>query len=244
MEFIRDYYSPAYKDLKVDFLSCRLVIDLLNDPYSFLQMIRANLEGKEDTIVYFEVPHTEHNLAELCIWNFVYEHRSWFTQESLGHFFQLYGFEVLDIRPCWHNEFWAIEARPSTTKAIVSDEPDENIYKLVKGLSHALEQLREKSKNRLEAFSSAGKKVSAWGAGSRAVTFFNMFDVLDQVPEIVDINKNRQGKYLPGSGQKVISPEQLPAIKPDVVIITNPTYADEIKGQVRALGLDPEFWVI
>ena len=242
--FIRDYYSPKYKNQKVDFLSCRLVIDLLNDPFAFLRMVRDNLNGQEDAIVYFEVPHAEHNLKELCIWNFVYEHRSWFTQNSLKQTFELCGFEVLDIHPCWHKEFLAIEARPGSIKQEHSFRPDQEVHQLVMGLSQALDQLKAETENRLDKLRKEGKKLSAWGAGSRAVTFFNMFDTNDWVSEIVDINKNRQGKYLPGSGQKVIAPDQLRAINPDLLIITNPTYADEIKAQVKALGLEPEFWVI
>lgn len=98
--------------------------------------------------------------------------------------------------------------------------------------------------NKIEELKSKNQRVAAWGAGARAVTFFNLFDCTALVPFIVDINSRRHEKFLPGSGQKIISPDKLLDFSPDLVIITNPTYADEIKLQVAGLGLNPKFWVL
>ncbi len=47
--------------------------------------------------------------------------------------------------------------------------------------------------------------------------------------------------FLPRTGYKVEPPERLLEYRPDIVLITNPTYAEEIKAQTRALGLNPKF---
>ncbi len=73
---------------------------------------------------------------------------------------------------------------------------------------------------------------------------FNLFDLKKVVPFIVDINIKRQGKYLPGSGQAIVSPEFVAEYQPDLIIITNPTYAKEITTHVRKLGVDPDFWIL
>ena len=89
-----------------------------------------------------------------------------------------------------------------------------------------------------------GIKTIAWGAGARAVTFFNLFELLTEVPFIIDINSNRHGKYLPGGGQEIVSPKFMKDYLPDLVIITNPTYAEEIKAHISEMDLTPNYWVL
>ena len=99
-------------------------------------------------------------------------------------------------------------------------------------------------RSRIKRIRQSNQKTIAWGAGARAVTFFNLFDIKEEVPFIIDINDKRHGKYLPGSGQKIVNPEFILEYQPDLLIITNPTYADEIKAQASDLGIHPEFWVL
>lgn len=244
VNFLREYYSRDHAHLQVDFLICRLVIDLLNDPFGFLKTVRENLENQRDCIVYFEVPNTDFNLDELCIWNLVYEHKSWYTPETLSYFFELCGFETLDIYPCWKNEFLAIEARPKDVIEKPVPTLRQALQQKTERLKNALAEIKLESTKKLQYLQSSNRSVVAWGAGARAVSFFNLFEEADYISHIVDINAKRQGKYLPGTGQLVIKPEELPELAPDCVLITNPTYAEEIKGQVRELGLEPEFWVL
>lgn len=112
ISFIKDYYSEKYQYFEVDFIACRLVIDLLGDPIDFLKILRRNLESRSKTIVYFEVPNAQYTFGEMVIWNVVYEHRSWFSEDSLAYLFEKTGFEVLNVAPCWQDEFLGIEVRP------------------------------------------------------------------------------------------------------------------------------------
>jgi hypothetical protein len=61
---------------------------------------------------------------------------------------------------------------------------------------------------------------------------------------VVDINPERQGQYLPATGQVVVSPQHLAEYRPDTLIITNPTYTNEIERQVQQLGVACEFLVL
>jgi hypothetical protein len=59
---------------------------------------------------------------------------------------------------------------------------------------------------------------------------------------VVDVNPRKQGLYTPCTAHRVIAPEQLRHIKPDVVIVMNPVYADEIRLTLDGLGLAPEIF--
>jgi hypothetical protein len=67
-------------------------------------------------------------------------------------------------------------------------------------------------------------------------------NIREEIPYVVDINPNKWGMYVAGSGQKIVPPEFLTEFRPDTVIIVNPIYKDEIARAVHALGLDVEFW--
>jgi Cys-tRNA synthase (O-phospho-L-seryl-tRNA:Cys-tRNA synthase) len=49
---------------------------------------------------------------------------------------------------------------------------------------------------------------------------------------IVDVNPDKQGGFIPGSGHKVISPNDLP--QSGSVIIMNENYTEEIKKQISS----------
>jgi hypothetical protein len=56
----------------------------------------------------------------------------------------------------------------------------------------------------------------------------------------VDINPHRHGKYVPGLGREIRSPEYLKTVDPGVVIVMNRIYAREIGEQLSGMGLEPE----
>ena len=89
-----------------------------------------------------------------------------------------------------------------------------------------------------------GRRPIAWGAGEHGIGFLSILDIREQMPYIVDINPHRVGKSIPGTGQKVVAPEFLVEYKPDVLIITNRTYQNEIQEHARKLGVKCDFLVL
>jgi hypothetical protein len=89
-----------------------------------------------------------------------------------------------------------------------------------------------------------GVRAIPWGAGEHGIGFVNILNIQQQMPFIVDINPSRVGKYLPGTGQKVVAPEFMVEYKPDLLIITNPTYKTEIEDHTRKLGVRCDFLVL
>ncbi len=68
-----------------------------------------------------------------------------------------------------------------------------------------------------------------WGAGSRGVQFLTFADPDHQLAAVVDINPRKWGRYLPITAHRVDAPESLTA-SAQAVIITNPSYRDEVGG--------------
>ena len=55
---------------------------------------------------------------------------------------------------------------------------------------------------------------------------------------MVDINPAKQGKFAAGTGHEIVGPDHLRNEPPDVVLVMNPVYLDEISESVRQMGID------
>jgi hypothetical protein len=75
-------------------------------------------------------------------------------------------------------------------------------------------------------------KIAVWGAAGRAISLLCQLGWDDSIVRYaVDIDADKQNKYMPITGQKIISPKEIIEWKPEVVIIANPNYVEEIKAQ-------------
>ena len=84
------------------------------------------------------------------------------------------------------------------------------------------------------------EKVVVWGAGSKGITFLNMMTDGEGIDYIIDQNPAKIGKFVAGSGQQIQSPDFLAEYRPDMVIVMNPLYRDEIAQRLSGMGLTPE----
>jgi hypothetical protein len=65
----------------------------------------------------------------------------------------------------------------------------------------------------------------------------------DHVGCVVDINPVRQGNYLAHIGVRIDPPDRLVEFRPDLILISNSAFADEIRQQASVLGLSADFEV-
>jgi len=246
--FIQDYYSDRYAQHAGDLVCCRQVIDHLGSPKDFLQMVRALIGNKTDTVVYFEVPNPERRLLQFMPWNVGYEHGSWFFPESFRLFFELCGFTVKNIAPCHHGDYLGIEAIPApparTTEKPAVQEQISRWATDLKSLASRFEKEVTAWKERLARMERERVRAIPWGAGEHGIGFLNILNIQQLMPFIVDINPGRVGKFLPGTGQHVVAPEFLGEYQPDLIIVTNRTYQAEIKEHARKLGVECDYLVL
>jgi len=95
-------------------------------------------------------------------------------------------------------------------------------------------------KQKLERAASQGRRPVIWGAGSKCVALLGALGGGAQVEYVVDINPHKHGKYLPGTGHEILSPEFLAAYRPELVVAMNPIYRDEIAADLSRRGIHAE----
>lgn len=241
--YVRDLYSDELASGKADLVCCRFVFEHIPQPLDFLKLIRRAIGDRTGTILYFEVPNVRLILDGNSPWDVIYEHCSYFGIESLSRVFQDAGFEVLRIDETYAGQFLGIDARPRNVNASGSSKIWGDLTDLQASMNRfqsAVEGLFAEWRKRLENWRQSGRKVVAWGAGAKAVSFLNMLEVTAGVPCVVDINPHKQGLHLAGTGQQIVSPGFLKEYRPDVVILMNPIYRQEIAEELHSLDVPAE----
>ncbi|MHC4571337.1 MAG: class I SAM-dependent methyltransferase [Planctomycetota bacterium] len=241
---IQDYYSEKYAEYKGDLICSRFVLEHIEHPKTFLQMLRNTIGDRRHVIVFFEVPNTSLILRDLSVWDIIYEHCSYFSPNSLERVFTLSGFSVADLYDSYKGQFLCIEALPTNGQIRPNRWSEDNLQEMTKEVDSFVDnnhkQLESWQMN-LEQLEAGGKKAVLWGAGARGASFLNMLKIKDSIRYVVDINPHKYGKYIPGTGQQIVPPEFLRNYDPDFLILTNVIYEKEILKTVKSLGINPEF---
>lgn len=245
--FIQDFYSERYADCQADLICCRHVLEHIQFPLDFLGSIHHAMGDSGNTVIFFEVPNVMFTLRDLGIWDLIYEHCSYFSADSLAWLFRSYGFEVLDLAETYERQFLTIEAvyRPDLANSTAQTEDNlREMETLVVAFADNYRRKVDQWRRDLEQMAQAGRRVVAWGSGSKGVTFLNILETQDQIAYVVDINPRKQGMYVAGTGQKIVAPDFLAEYKPDVVIGMNPIYSREIQADLNRLGVTAELLLV
>lgn len=245
VRFIQDYYSERYAQTKADVYICRMTLEHISRPYAFLEMIRESI-GDSKSLVCFQVPNMNRILEECAFEDIYYEHCSYFTPEALEALFRLTGFEVLDVRIVYNDQYLMLEGLPSEksipglkegAKTVEACEPQAMLTPFV---DRYREKIETYWKNRIDEMFAQGQKVVVWGSGSKGVAFLTTLRIQEAIAYVVDINPHRQGTFMAGTGQAIIAPAFLKDYRPDVVIVMNAIYVPEIKDELKFMGLSPK----
>lgn len=248
VEWIADFYDERYSHIDADVVICRHTLEHIPDVANFMTGIRAAIGDRTDTIVLFELPAIERVLEEIAFWDIYYEHCTYFSLGSLARLFRKTGFEVVELSKEYDDQYLLIAAKPSTIPAQGQPLPEEDDMEFlrngVKNFQTGYAALQTKWQSRLSQLKESGSKVVIWGSGSKGVSFINNLDLGDELAAAVDINPHKWGKYMVGSNHKIISPEELAEINPDLVVAMNPIYIDEIGKELERLGIDAELTAV
>jgi len=246
--FIRDFYSEKYTDYKADFVCCKMTLEHIQDVSNFVTVVRRSMGDNDKTVVFFQVPDVRRIFNEVAFWDIYYEHCSYFSLGSLGRLFQRSGFEIIDLWQDYDGQYLMIEARPGSGKEInvlPIEEDLEDLHRDVELFVTSFTQRLEQWATKLRSFKEDDRKVVLWGGGSKGVAFLTTLQVgLDLIQYVVDINPHKAGTFMAGTGQEIVPPEYLKIYEPDVVIIMNPIYRDEIQGDLSILGLLPKLLTV
>lgn len=244
VHLISDFYSKKYEHHVGDFVCCLSVFEAISSPVHFLRSLRQSI-GERDIPVYFEVFNGYRAIAESEVWSVHYEQCNYFSLDSLRNTFALAGFEVTHSGTCYEgDQYLYVEARPSesgeqTLKLNIPAEFSETVRRFGNEFQTRVDWWQGK----LDQCRRDQKRVVSWGSGGKGISFLSSLSNADVVQQVVDTNPARQNHYIPRCGQPIVDPLDLKQTKPDVVILTNALYQQEISACLAEMQIECEIVV-
>lgn len=246
IRFVVDFYGEKYSDESADFVCCKMTLEHIPNTAEFIQTVRRSVGDKESTI-FFQIPNADYVLDELAFWDVYYEHCSYFTAVSLTYLFESSGFGVQSTWTDYDDQYLMIEALPKTmSDEVQADQAGvEETKNKVAAFETAVFNLRQQWQEKIDQFRQNRQKFVLWGGGSKGVAFLTTLGLtLDDIQYVVDINPIKTGTFMAGTGQEIVAPDFLKSYQPDVVIIMNPVYTQEINDDLKKMGLAPEILTV
>lgn len=242
VEIIPEYFSSASLDRLCDAMLLRQVLEHLDTPMSCLQEIRRAM-GERRGCIYIEVPNADWMLETVSVCDVIYEHVTYWTGHALETLLRRTGFRPLRIQPAYGGQFLQAEGVTEQQHNDILPGAVASITEMALAFGVAAEA---KLGDLRRLLSDGSGPAVLWGAGSKGITFANFVSGVADVRlvALVDLNPRKHGLRVPGVALPVVGPEALREIRPELVIIANAIYVDEIRDKVRELGLDPAFEIV
>jgi SAM-dependent methyltransferase len=238
LRFERRLYDRSCAWPDTDVIVCRHVIEHIADPLGLLRTVRQTI-GSHGALVFFETPCVEWILEHQVVWDLFYEHCSYFSAGALRYAFEAAGFAVDDIAHVFGGQYLWVEARP-VEHPLAPLADDDSIARKAASLAAHEAALIQGLRGQLADLLRAGP-VAICGAGAKGVTLAALIDPdCRLVACIADLNPNKQGRFLPGTGHPIVSPRDLAGFGVKSAMVTNPNYLQESSQLLREIGLDIE----
>lgn len=228
LHFQQTFYDEKAADLTADVVVSRHVIEHVPEPIELLRNIRKALANSPSARIFCETPCVEWIIRNKVIWDFFYEHCSYFNKNSLAAAFVRSGFEVLNVQHVFAGQYLWLEARVSGQETEHNRLRESSAF-LLSAEDFAdtegamLQQWRDGIRNL-----AVDEKIALWGAGAKGVTLANLLAPHTQwIDCLVDINPQKQGYYVPGTGHPIVAPPALTERGVSTAILMNPNYRAE-----------------
>jgi hypothetical protein len=169
--------------------------------------------------LYIEITNLDYILEEQNPALLFHEYYRYFSLRATDVFLHSVGFKIAKMTSVFGQSYLSILASPTSEPTTLD------------GGHGALETVVRQH-----------HKVVIWGISGRSISLLSHMSWDKSVVAFgVDIDPRRQGKYVPVTGQRILSPSEAAAFEPDLVIVANEIYAQEIR---ETLGKPTRFVTI
>jgi len=219
---IKTYFTPD-TGLHADAIILRHVLEHVQDPVAFLERIRVSNGGAGK--IYIEVPCFDWICERRAWFDVFYEHVNYFRIQD---FRRMFG-QVDEAGHLFGGQYMYVVADLATLRKPVMSAADRCDFPadFTATLDRYAAAIGADSRGGLP-----GSRTVVWGGASKGVIFALYMERAGvAIEHVVDINPAKQGRYLAGTGLRVLSPEQMMADLPDgaKVFVMNGNYLPEIR---------------
>lgn len=212
---------------------CFNFLEHIPNPKLFISKIYTNLN--DDALGLVTVPNLKYLIKTKSFYEFVPDHLSYFTKQTLKFAFETNRFKVLSIKYINNeNDILAIVKKQKRKIGKITLKVKRfNFDKDYQEVENLIGQLRKIATN----YKKDKKKIAIWGAGHRTLALLAL-SKLKEIEYIVDSAVFKQGKYSPINHTKIVPPKFLRKNKVDLLIVMVPgIYPDEVIKSVKKMKL-------
>jgi len=206
---------------------------------SLKEMAECMIEllSKNGTII-IEVQYLMNTLKDLTFDNIYHEHYNYWSLTSLTNFFKQFKVKIFKVEKInthggsirvylKKNEKIKIE---KSVKELIKEEEKFGIkkFKTYQDFGKKVYKIRENVIKNIKEIKKNGVNIVGYGAPAKATTALNFFNIRKEIDYIVEDNKLKQGKYVPGVNIKIASKKKIKN-KNKAILVLAWNFFDEIK---------------
>ena len=213
--------------------------DLKSMAESMKQLIKPN--GK----IIIEVQYLLNTIRDLTFDNIYHEHTNYWSLSTLNIFFEKLELKIFKVEK--------IDTHGGSIRVYVSKDKEISVDESVKII---LQEEEEFGLRNISTYLEFGKKIESlkkeviknigtlkknyssivgYGAPAKATTALNFFNISKEIDYIVEDNKLKHGKYIPGVNIKIVSKKEIEN-KDQAILVLAWNFFDEIKKNNNVLS--------
>lgn len=246
IRYVADYFGADQAESAADVVFSRHVIEHIPDPIPFLKVVASALDERAVGRLFLETPCVEWILSNRVWWDFFYEHCSYWSPGPLSFALAQAGLQLSAVTRVFDGQYlWAeaVRGRGTSTHEVPDDDFVSAFVEFGRSSASDIRAMNVVFSER----ASQGA-VALWGAGAKGATCAVLVDPAAEVIDcVVDINTNKQGKFIGGSGHPIVGPSELASRGITDVFVMNPSYVPEVAslcerlpGGIRVVALEHE----
>ena len=201
------------------------------------------LLNRNGTII-IEVQYLVNTLKDLTFDNIYHEHYNYWSLTSLVNFFKQLNLNIYkaervnthggSLRIYLKNKNVKIE---KSVKILLKEEENFGIkkYSTYKKFGEKINKIRSRVINNLNRLKKEHKKIVGYGSPAKATTALNFFGVTNQIDYIIEDNKFKHGKFIPGVKIPIFSKKKIKD-KLSVILVLAWNFFKDIKNDNKSLS--------
>jgi len=200
---------------------------------------------KKRGIIIIEVQYLVNTLKDLTFDNIYHEHYNYWSLTSLVTFFNRFNAKIFRAEKIdTHGGSLRIYVKKDIktkieigVRNLLQEEKKFGIknYKTYLNFAKKVYKIRKNVRKNIFNLKQKHKKIIGYGSPAKATTALNFFGISNEIDLIIEDNKLKQGKFLPGMKIPIVKKTELKS-KPDLAIVLAWNFYNEIKSSNKDLA--------
>jgi len=215
-----------------------------SDELKVMAECMLKLIKKNGTII-IEIQYLLNTLKDLTFDNIYHEHYNYWSLTSLKNFFDQFDAKIFRAE--------RIETHGGSLRIYVKKDKNVNIEKSVKELLKVEEEfgiknyktyqnfakkiyeIRNNVRKNIHKLKKEGNKIVGYGSPAKATTALNFFGISSEIDYIIEDNKLKHGKFVPGVKIPILGKENIKE-KHQCILVLAWNFFDEIKNKNKTIS--------